>query len=188
MKKILLMLFGVLACGAVAFGRQPEKGQRTFVDVNNSLHAEIAFYGGESNSRYYVGASAVHGYQFNRHLFVGGGAAFEIMPKDGSLFTLPVFADVRYDMKFGGFTPFLDGRLGYNFVDGGGLYASPMVGYRFNWGRKTAINFGVGATFNGYRYPAYFTYWTPESGMVNEYIGTKHAVEVIFSFRLGLEF
>lgn len=51
--------------------------------------------------------------------------------------------------------PYLSVRLGANLSDHGGIYFSPMVGYRFNWGRKTALNFGLGITLFGRRMPTY---------------------------------
>lgn len=141
----IIMLVATLA----AFGRQPERGYRGFIDWSNSYRQTETFTGLPRVSSYYTGISTSHGYQFNPHLFIGAGIDFERCSKiERDIFAL--YAQGRTDFKFGKFTPFADLRLGYNFVSGGGVYFSPSVGYRFNWGRKMGINLAAGYTLQGY--------------------------------------
>lgn len=157
---IILLCFGA----ASAFARQPERGYRGFIDWSNYLDLNLGFIGGDpGSSRIFTGFTTSHGYQLNSWLYVGGGAGFQINldwkkyhNNDGEpCFIVPVFAESRLDARWGRFTPYLSVRLGANLSDHGGIYFSPMVGYRFNWGRKTAVNFGLGITLFGRRMPTY---------------------------------
>ncbi len=136
---------------AAAHARQPEKGYRGFAEWVSDIKADIAIYGGPTDSRYYTGVSVSQGYQLNPYLFLGGGVAAVQCVKDNEIYAAPVFAQIRTDMKFRKFTPFADVRLGYNFAGYGGIYFSPSVGYRINWGRKIGVNIGVGWSMTGNR-------------------------------------
>lgn len=193
MKKTLFTALLILST-FIAAARQPEKGYRGFVDGSVTLNTEISFFGdgGPSNSYLWLGGSTTHGYQFNPYLFVGGGVGYEtvVAPRDNRPSRIfPVFADVRTDLKFNRFTPFADVKLGVNFTRGAGLYFSPTVGYRFNWGRRTAINFGIGMTMFGRRMELKEHIFAPEGGIIgSEVVGHYHGVEVHPTFRLGIEF
>ena len=186
---LLLLLFSTLC----AVARQPEKGYRGFVDCSMTLNLDISIYGGSTNSYVWLGGNTTHGYQFNPHLFVGGGIGFEPVLSKGNgnrpKRILPVYGDIRTDLKFGKFTPFADMKLGMNFTRGAGLYFSPTIGYRFNWGRRTAINFAMGATFFGSRMDDYKEVWGPDGGISGfEVIGSHHGTEIRPTIRLGIEF
>ncbi len=184
--------FLMLALALVAFGRQPERGYRGFIDWSNSYRTTANFTGFPRISSYYTGISTSHGYQFNPVLFVGAGLDFEHCSKIDSNI-LALYAHGRTDFKFGKFTPFADLRLGYNFVSGGGVYFSPSIGYRFNWGRKMGVNVAVGYTLQGYRSDVYevINYDQAQNqtgwGIANK-IGTNHGTASFFSFRLGIDF
>ncbi len=100
----------------------------------------------------------------------------------------PVFVQGRADFLFGRFTPFGDLRLGYNIAEGGGLYISPTVGYRFNWGRKTGVNLGVGMSVAGYTAEHYEGSMTGPDSYEIQYVGKEHHTRVYFTFRLGIDF
>ena len=149
--KNTLLLITLLLANSVAIARQPEKGFRGFAEWCSDIKADIAIYGGPSDSRFYTGVSVSQGYQFNPWLFVGGGVSVEQFVKDNSIFSAPAFAHVRTDLKFRRFTPFADVRIGYNFANYGGIYFSPSIGYRINWGRRIGINIGIGYSMTGNR-------------------------------------
>lgn len=182
----------MLLCSLFAVARQPEKGYRGFVDCSTTFNLDISIYGGPTDSYVWMGGSTTHGYQFTPHLFVGGGIGYEavLSPNDRRPKRIfPVFGDVRTDLKFGKFTPFADMKLGVNFTHGAGLYFSPTIGYRFNWGRKTAINFAIGATFFGQQMPEYKAIMAPDGGIIDhEVIGHYHGTEIRPTLRLGFEF
>lgn len=189
-RKLLSFLFLTLCL--ICNGGQPERGYRGFVDCSATFNLDISLYGGATDSYVWLGGSTTHGYQFNNWLFIGGGIGYEtvLAPDDRRPKRIfPVFADARADLKFGKFTPFADMKLGANFTRGAGLYFSPTIGYRFNWGRTTAINFAIGATFFGRRYPVYEHIMAPGGGIIaGEATGSYHGVEIKPTLRLGLEF
>lgn len=101
---------------------------------------------------------------------------------------LPLYLNAHTDWKFGKFTPFGDIKLGYNFVDGGGIYFSPSVGYRFNWGRKLGINLGVGLTVKGYKTDVYEFIVAPDGYTTLHKTGTDKRTQSYLTVRLGIDF
>ncbi len=142
---------------------------------------------GNHEAYFYYGASTTHGRQFNPHLFVGGGMDLEYNPSFGrTIFAL--YAAGRTDWQFGRYTPYGDVRLGLSTSGGGGVYFSPTVGYRFNWGRKASINVGLGLTLKSKNMESYdFTILPDGSGLLTP-LGRKHLAECLFAIRLGVEF
>ena len=100
----------------------------------------------------------------------------------------PVFVHARTDQQLGRFTPFAEVRLGYNLTDDGGVYFSPNIGYRFNWGRKTGVNVGVGLTLQGVKTNIYEVTSQPGDYWIMDYKGVRHDCRVCFSFRVGIDF
>lgn len=148
-----------------------------------------------ADSRLHTGFTTSHGYQFNSWLYVGGGAGCEynLSWKDytnngDTRLIIPLFAEARLDGKWGRFTPFFSTRIGANLADHGGIYFSPTVGYRFNWGRRSAINLGIGMTLYGYRASSYEHIMHPEGGITLGPIVHYQAHLVRMAFRLGFEF
>lgn len=130
------------------------RGYRSFIDSSNFLDINIGFIvGSPGDSHVSTGFTTSHGYPFNRWLYVGGGTGFvyNLNWKDPGLgnyntnsrYVIPIFAEVRFDAKWHRFTPYLSTQIGGNVAERGGIYLSPTVGYRFNWVRKSAINFGL---------------------------------------------
>ena len=160
-KRIFTIFLVLIISPLISFARQPDKGYRGFVDWDNMLTIDFGFlsgYGGDS--RIISGLTTSHGYQFNNWLYVGGGTGFlynfnwkkEGYNYDDPRMIIPIFAEGRLDAKWGKFTPYLSTQLGVNVAKHGGIYFSPILGYRFNWGRKTAINLGLGVTLIGLDY------------------------------------
>lgn len=193
MKKTFLIILLIMISTAVAFSRQPERGYRGFIEWDNTFGR--ADYDAESAGIldwiFYTGIATSHGYQFNSHVFLGGGLDLSI-GHPGSM--VPVFADFRYDAAFRKFTPFGDVRLGYNMASGGGIYLSPAVGYRFNWDHKTALNIGVGCTVLGHTGDKVIKDSYDGGGRLEDsYVsitttGKRHIVNTLFSVRIGIEF
>ncbi len=195
MKKLIIAFLAVaLICGA-ALARQPQRGYRGFIDWSNNLRSEKYQYelldGAMFTHRttfFYTGISTSHGYQFNPLLFVGGGLDIEYNSKLADYIFAP-FAHVRTDFKFNNFTPFAEARLGYAMRDGGGVYFSPNIGYRFNWGRKMGVNVGLGLTLLGY-HEDYYSIATggdifyDDVDIIEEHYSGCRA---FFSFRIGID-
>lgn len=154
----LLLLFVALFMTTAILAREPQRGYRGFIDWENTIgaldycHFSHGYYDQkkltevyEHRTRWLSGVSTSHGYQFNSHIYAGIGIMFSHAVSAGDIM-LPVFAHFRYDYAKGKFRPFVELRGGYNFREGGGIYFSPSVGYRLNWGRKSNLNFGIGLT------------------------------------------
>ena len=194
MKRTILLTLAVLTLGIVAGARQPDRGYRGFVEWSNSLRSENFGYldinGNiymQRDNMYYTGIATSHGYQINSIFFAGAGLDLEYCGNIDN-WIASLYVQGRADMKFGGFTPYGDIRLGANLAEGVGVYFSPTIGYRFNWGRKVGINVGAGLSLTGYTSEHYdIVIEDPDSYNIY-YTGTKHHVRAYFSFRLGVDF
>ncbi len=192
-RKILLLLTCISIC-IMGSARQPQKGYRGFFDWSNSLRSQKVglIYDADNivaynrQNLFYTGFSTTHGYQINQKFFVGVGFSVEQCSKTDN-WLLPVFATGRMDMKFGKFTPFGEVRLGANLTNGGGVYFSPSIGYRFNWGRKFAINLGAGLSLLGYKVMMYDIVEPFPNYYDIIYVGTEHHVRPYFTFKIGIE-
>lgn len=175
MKK-LIAIFALALSAIAATAEMPAKGYRGFVDWSNDIY----------NSAFYTGLTTTHGYQLNSMFFVGAGVGFEKYTEADS-WIVPLYADGRADFNFGGFTPFLDLRLGGNLSEGGGVFFSPTIGYRYNWGRKVGINFGLGMSVVGYTTEWYSLNYSGGAFSISKY-KNAHDSFCSFSFRLGIDF
>ncbi len=194
MKKLILIIIAFVAFFQLSEARQPARGYRGFIEWSSSVRSNtyLKLSGTDFTATYrettfFTGATTSHGYQINPLFFIGAGIGMEKCGKTDS-WLIPIFVQGRVDLKLGKFTPFGDVRLGANLRNGAGIYFSPTVGYRFNWGRKMGINLGVGLTLAGYRADHYKVEWVDENNLEIGYIETKHHVNPYFSFRLGIDF
>lgn len=198
MKRLFITL-SILIASLSTWALQPERGYRGFIASDNFLGINIGFIAGEpGDSQVSTGIITSHGYQFNRWLYLGGGTGFiynldwknpsYAYWNDKMQYVIPVFAEVRLDAKWGRFTPYLSSQIGANVAGRGGLYFSPMFGYRFNWGRRSAINFGLGMTMYGNTFTGFDHTCTPDG----QHIDTKYTIRngnaVEFTARIGFEF
>lgn len=187
MKKII-MIFVMLAAVAAALAREPKRGYRGFIEWDNSFGKGDWFSCADGEEKHedllFIGLSTSHGYQINNHAYVGAGFMLSL---GYPCMMLPIFADFRYDISFGKFTPYADARLGYSLSDGGSVYFSPTVGYRFNWGRKANFNIGIGLTLCG-QTDKYSEYVSGYGYKDKEIIVKDHKVFPRFSLRLGFDF
>ncbi len=183
MKKFMFIIVA-MGIGLSAMSRQPSRGYRGFTDLSWSRY----FWnvdGLDWHENHY-GVSTVHGYQFIPQFYLGAG--LEVAKNSfADSWYIPVFADFRTDWKFGRFTPFADVRVGYTLSDDGGFRFQPMVGHRFNWGRKVGVNLGIGLTLQNYKYYDGTTDVDPDGGYI-VYSRTSRKNIVGFSLRLGIDF
>lgn len=196
MKRLLLIITLTFA-SVCSFALQPERGYRAFIDWSNYLDLNIGFISGNpGHSKVFTGLTTSHGYQFNSWLYVGGGAGLQYnldWKKYGNnngecRFVIPVFAETRMDARWHRFTPYISLQLGANLSDHGGIYCSPTVGYRFNWGHKSAINLGMGASIYSRRYTYNEHIVLPEGGIIEGLETHYRGTSVKFTVRLGFEF
>lgn len=194
MKKTILLISAIVATAFLAGARQPQRGYRGFLEWSSSVRSENFgdFYldgefGFRRQTTFYTGLTTSHGYQIDPMFFIGAGLGME---RCGSLgnWVAPVFVEGRADFEFGKFTPFADIRFGANLAEGFGVYFSPSIGYRFNWGRKMGVNIGAGLTLAGYKAEHYEGTWFDKDSFEMHYVGTRHHLRPYFSFRLGIDF
>ena len=194
MKRTIILILATITLCQVAEARQPGRGYRGFLEWSSSLRSENFGYLDMNGNllinrenTFYTGFSTSHGYQINPLFFIGAGLGME---RCGSLdnWVAPIFIEGRIDLKFGKFTPYGDLRLGANVAEGAGVYFSPTIGYRFNWGRKMGVNLGVGLTLAGYRVEHYEGTITGPDSYEIQYVGTKRHIRPYFSFRVGIDF
>lgn len=190
MRKLLIGAVAGLVAVA-AYGREPERGYRGFVEWDNLIGNTSYFSSADgvvkpNETQWFIGVSTSHGYQLNNNLFVGAGLMAAAATPSGDI-NLPIFAEARYDVAFDKFTPFGDVRLGYNFGDGGGIYFSPTVGYRFNWGRKADVNLGLGLTVRGKTEDIFAINADQWCGTSVEIV-KDHQTNAFFTFRIGIGF
>lgn len=188
MKQIVIFIATLLMIVLAASARQPERGYRGFLDWDNSFYRVDTWMPGNKTTAFYTGISTSHGYQISPLFYVGAGISFEHCGKFDNSYLTP-FVHGRSDFRFGRVTPFGEVRLGYNLTNGGGVFFSPNVGYRFNWGRKMGVNLGLGLSLYGYSADIY----EPADNPVNGYdtyvkVGVYHGCRVSFSFRVGIDF
>ena len=99
-------------------------GYRGFVDLGFTVGLGYD-YGGR------VAFFTSHGVQILPQLYVGGGVGVNYFyDLDGV--SIPLFVDVRTDLKKAKISPFVDLKLGYSVADIKGFYLSPTIGCRFN--------------------------------------------------------
>lgn len=194
MKRILFILLAVIALANNAEGRQPGRGYRGFIEWSSSLRSEKfgTYVVGdkiftERENTFYSGFTTSHGYQINSMFFVGAGLGMERCAKLDN-WVVPLFIDGRIDLQLGKFTPFGDLRVGTNLAEGTGVYISPTIGYRINWGRKMGVNLGAGLTLAGYKADHYEGTWSNPDSFEIYYTGTKNHIRAYFSFRIGIDF
>lgn len=194
MKRTIILILATITLCQVAEARQPGRGYRGFLEWSSSLRSENFGYLDMNGNllinrenTFYTGFSTSHGYQINSLFFIGAGLGME---RCGSLdnWVAPIFIEGRIDLKFGKFTPFGDLRLGANIAEGAGIYISPTIGYRFNWGRKMGVNLGAGLTLAGYTAEHYEGTMTGPDSYEIQYVGTKRHIRPYFSFRVGIDF
>lgn len=197
MKRFTVLLAVAVLVVTAAYGRAPQKGYRGFVESESFIFPNLGFLAGDGGgSDFWTGISTVHGYQFHPHLFVGAGMSCVWMLNDNDYSSekakvkyLPLFADIRTDLRFGRFTPFSDLRMGCNLLRHGSFSGSLTVGYRFDWGRRVALNLALGVNLRGFRSEIVDSGWNEEEGMWNRPTGRYHTgYDAMPVLRFGIEF
>jgi len=149
MKKSIICL--VCLISAFMVSAQTERGFRGFVDLGYTIStSELQVTDGYSTETYDVSnrlyATFTGGYQCMPEFFIGVGAGVSYWHQtEDSSIGVPIFADLRYDLRLDSpFSFFVDARIGYSVVDIEGLYVSPFVGARYALNDKMGLNLGVG--------------------------------------------
>lgn len=188
MKRLFLAVLAMLLITPACLAREPRRGYRGFFDIDASV-GTLTFDDDCHPAYYGLGLSTSHGYQINNNWFVGAGVMYApYLNFGGGL--VPLFAEGRFDKTWGKFTPFADVRLGYAIDDGSGdgVYFSPNIGYRFNFGHKVNLNIGMGINFRTMTL-RYDYYWhDPDTDIQYRYKESHTSARAMFNFRIGIDF
>lgn len=91
-----------------------------------------------------LGFSTSHGFQFNNHLYFGGGIGFNSFFCDGTTrLVVPIFGELRCNFLNRRTTPFVCGRYGYGFGKIHGSYDSLVLGMRLALKNNHSLTAGV---------------------------------------------
>lgn len=165
-----------------ATSRSLIRGYRGFVDGGVYVGRIVENGVGVSFTR--IGFSTTHGFQFNPHIFFGGGLGWQVQAGDDVVedfdVLFPVYAAFRYDVFPGKVSPFASARIGgyasltcddFNTVGGG--YFNVNVGVRI---RRLNMSFGYEAM--------------PGTFSVEDYHGNEYDNDYgmnTFVFRVGVD-
>lgn len=139
--RLLSIAFAVLML-AVTANAQNSRGYKGMVNAGWILFAEDVSFE----------ALTIHGYQFNPHLFVGGGVGINFYSSPSGPNTsreggfIPIFADVRGYLLKGKISPYADAKIGVlmPYLEGGtSVYFAPEVGCKLNTSSRFALNVAV---------------------------------------------
>lgn len=98
------------------------KGYRGFADLGAHFNIGDTDVKGTSYN-----VSTSHGYQFNSHVFLGGGVGFDYYSDAEEVF-IPLFANIRLNLLDSKASPYFDLKAGYSVGQTCGIYANPSLG------------------------------------------------------------
>ena len=114
------------------------RGYRGFVDGGVYVGRVVDDGYGTTYTR--IGFTTTHGFQFNPHIFLGGGLGWQVQAGDDLIedfdVLFPVYAAFRYDIIDGKISPFASARIG-GYASLTNDYDNTLAGGYFN------VNFGV---------------------------------------------
>ena len=199
--RYLALLCAVMFC-SMANAQDVRRGYRGFIEYDASLTswmvADSYHFNPETGIDYTgihrkafgeMALSTSHGYQFNHHFFLGLGVMGGYSGIHDDWF-LGTYLHARTDQTFGKFTPYADLRAGFVTHAEGGLYISPSIGYRFNFGHRTNLNLGIGITLRhmGETDATSTHYYNNQGDLIHITIGRDPVMKPYFTFRVGLDF
>lgn len=116
MQRLATAFLIFISLSLYSYAGEPHRGYRGFLEWENTLGEIWAFDNSEGKLDkepvWDTGLATSHGFQFNRHIYLGAGTLLPV-PLTGAGFSLPVYANFRYDASFGKAKPYGDIRLGY---------------------------------------------------------------------------
>lgn len=180
MKRFIPAIFAILVVANVCVARDPRRGYRGFVEWDNTIGRMDVIESQPTgtitvrDADWLIGLATTHGYQINSHCFTGLGFMLSLSGRPTLM--LPAYADFRYDVRFGKFTPYVDAKLGFELTHQN-VYFSPTIGYRLNCGGKVNLNLGLGMTV-----------WGREEYDRKNSDTVTHYADALVSFRFGIDF
>lgn len=199
--RYFILICAVMFC-AVANAQDVKRGYRGFIEYDSSLTswmvADSYSFDPESGVEYSgihrkafgeMALSTSHGYQFNPRFFVGLGLSGGYSGIHDGWF-MGTYVHARTDQTFGKFTPYAELRFGLVTHAEGGLYISPAIGYRFNFGHRANLNLGVGMTLRhmGETDASSSHYYNNQGELIHITLGKDPVMKPYFTFRVGVDF
>lgn len=129
MKKIfILIISAVITLTTYARG-----GEYLTNDFHGYVSPTIGIGAHELPDIYFFGGDIVFGFQAMDRLNVGFGIAptYAYYSSNSDGYTMPIFAQIRYDDTNKKFSPTMSLRVGGNVGDIKGFHLSPGIGFRF---------------------------------------------------------
>ena len=182
--------------------RDVARGYRGFFEIDGSLTswrvADSYEFNPTSGIKYHnihrqafgeVSFATSHGYQFNPRFFLGAGFMDGYSGIHDGWF-LGTYLHARTDQTFGRYTPYAEIRTGIVTHAEGGLYLSPAVGYRFNFGHRTNINVGIGLTLRhtGGEDTTGSFYYNSQGDLIHITLGKDPIMKPYATLRVGIDF
>ena len=144
MKRVLVFFFTALLLSSISNAQN--LGDRKGYQGNVEL--ELGYVTG--TNAFDAAVLTTHGYNTGSCWFFGAGTGLRVTPNHYALFSVPVFADVRYSFCNNQVRPFVDMKVGteINLEElTAGLYISPSVGIMINrYAISIKYGFNSGAT------------------------------------------
>ena len=114
--------------------RRTLRGYKGFVEVGVGFsHHNYNYIGSpyvdKTQIGFFADASTIHGYQFSKVFFLGGGVGITECTETNVM--VPIFADLRFNLLDKRISPVIDVRGGYAVGDHNGGYVSLNIGARF---------------------------------------------------------
>ncbi|NDV64520.1 hypothetical protein [Bacteroides sp. 224] len=122
------------------------RGYKGFVDFG------YAFMGGDYDDWFNLNhfeVTTTHGYQFNNHIFVGGGMGYRYYT-DIEKHSVPIYANFRANFLKSKVSPFVDVRTGGTVGDVEGGFATIGGGVRIGLAGRTALNLSLSYSYQSY--------------------------------------
>lgn len=167
MKKILLLFFGlVLHPFAIAWGGEPNKGYRGYVDLSlgDAYNVNTAQKISTNNMQLYGEISTTHGYLLN-DWFVGGGFGYYHSFRDGENM-YPIYAAGQYTFSNVKLNPYIETRTGIVY-DPRWVHTIQAYG-ALSTGMNVYKNLQVGLRVSVFSRPS--RYFTANAAVVFSYI------------------
>ncbi|MDH6355987.1 hypothetical protein M2132_002338 [Dysgonomonas sp. PH5-45] len=136
MKRIFFLLITLFVI-TQSYSQNRNKGYRGFADLG--AHFNIGDTDAKGTS---YNVSTSHGYQFNPHIFLGGGAGFDYYSDAEEVF-IPLFANIRLNLLDSKVSPYFDLKAGYSVGQSCGIYANPSLGVGIFISPKYVLNLSV---------------------------------------------
>lgn len=129
-----------------------DRGMLTLYIMGNIGYLSNAgSFTGSSGGATCFGGTLAAGFNPHPKFSVGLGGGYDGI---GHFSLIPVFVDLHYFMTTRHVTPYVSGSFGYSVgpeeYNDGGFYAHPRIGVRYNFARRSALAFGIGARYQGF--------------------------------------